>query len=108
MSEAKKDKKSLPVAGVFFLLIVIPLSLMAFLIANGMFKLGVTIKERTVNVLDSKSQEDIKARAVNTANVVAGLLNECKKDLQVATIIPSTETVYKQFISENQKPLWVS
>jgi hypothetical protein len=108
MSEAKKDKKSLPVAGVFFLLIVIPLSLMAFLIANGMFKLGVTIKERTVNVLDSKSQEDIKARAVNTANVVAGLLNECKKDLQVATIIPSTETVYKQFISENQKSLWVS
>ncbi|MDD1637835.1 MAG: cache domain-containing protein [Methylococcaceae bacterium] len=108
MSEAKKDKKSLPVAGVFFLLIVIPLSLMAFLIANGMFKLGVTIKERTVNVLDSKSQEDIKARAINTANVVAGLLNECKKDLQVATIIPSTETVYKQFISENQKPLWVS
>ena len=108
MSEAKKDKKSLPVAGVFFLLIVIPLSLMAFLIANGMFKLGVTIKERTVNVLDSKSQEDIKARAVNTANVVAGLLNECKKDLQVATIIPSTETVYKQFIAENQKPLWVS
>ena len=108
MSNTKKDKQFFTVARVFFLLIVIPLSLMAFLIANGMFKLGVTIKERTVNVLDSKSQEDIKARAVNTANVVAGLLNECKKDLQVATIIPSTETVYKQFISENQKPLWVS
>ena len=79
MSEAKKDKKSLPVAGVFFLLIVIPLSLMAFLIANGMFKLGVTIKERTVNVLDSKSQEDIKARAVNTANEVASFLNGMQK-----------------------------
>ena len=72
-----------------------------------MFKLGVTIKERAVNVLDNKSQEDIKARAVNTANEVASFLMECKKDLQVATIIPSTETVYKQFVSENKKPLWV-
>ena len=102
-----KDKKSLPVAGVFFLLIVIPLSLMAFLIANGMFKLGVTIKERAVNVLDVKSQEDIKARAINTANQVANLLMESKKDLQVATIIPSTEAVYKQFVAENKAPLWV-
>ncbi len=107
MPETKKDKKSLPIAGVFFLLIVIPLSLMAFLIANGMFKLGVTIKERTVNVLDVKSQEDIKARAQNTANQVASFLMECKKDLQVATIIPATEVVYKQFIEENKKPLWV-
>ena len=107
MSETKKDKKSLPVAGVFFLLIVIPLSLMAFLIANGMFKLGVTIKEKAVNVLDTKSQEDIKARAVNTANEVASFLMECKKDLQIATIIPSTDTVYKQFVLENKKPLWV-
>ncbi len=52
MSETKKDKQFFTIGGVFFLLIVIPLSLMAFLIANGMFKLGVTIKERTVNVLD--------------------------------------------------------
>ena len=107
MPETKKDKKSLPIAGVFFLLIVIPLSLMAFLIANGMFKLGVTIKERTVNVLDVKSQEDIKARAQNTANQVASFLMECKKDLQVATIIPATDVVYKQFIDENKKPLWI-
>jgi hypothetical protein len=107
MPETKKDKKSLPIAGVFFLLIVIPLSLMAFLIANGMFKLGVSIKERAVNVLDVKSQEDIKARAVNTANQVASFLMETKKDLQVATIIPSTEAVYKQFISENKKAVWI-
>jgi hypothetical protein len=80
---------------------------MAFLIANGMFKLGVTIKESTLNVLDNKSQEDIRARAVNAANEVANFLMESNKDLQVATIIPSTESVYKQFISENKKPVWV-
>jgi hypothetical protein len=107
MSETKKGKQFFNIGGVFFLLIVIPLSLMAFLIANGMFKLGVTIKERTVNVLDNKVQEDIRARAVNVANEVASFLTECNKDLQVATIIPSTETVYKQFISENKKTVWV-
>ena len=32
---------------------------------------------------------------------------ECNKDLQVATIIPSKETVYKQFVSENKKPVWI-
>jgi len=107
MSKTNKDKRFFNIGGVFFLLIVIPLSLMAFLIANGMLKLGVTIKERTVNVLDSKVQEDIKARAVNTANEVAGFLMQCNKDLQVATIIPSSEAVYKQFVSENKKPVWV-
>jgi len=107
MSKSKRDRQSFSIGGVFFLLIVIPLSLMAFLIANGMFKLGVTIKERAVNVLDAKSQEDIQARAVNTANEIASFLMECKKDLQVATIIPSTENVYKQFVAENKKPLWV-
>lgn len=107
MSETKKNKRFFNIGGVFFLLIVIPLSLMAFLIANGMFKLGVTVKEKTVNVLDTKSQEDIKARAVNTANEVAKFLMETKKDIQVATILPSTETVYKQFVSENKKPVWV-
>ncbi len=107
MSKSKKDRQFFNIGGVFFLLIVIPLSLMAFLIANGMFKLGDTIKERAVNVLDTKAQEDIKARAVNTANEIASFLMECKKDLQIATIIPSTETVYKQFVSENKKPLWV-
>jgi len=48
MSKTNKDKRSFSIGSVFFLLIVIPLSLMAFLIANGMFKLGVTVKERTV------------------------------------------------------------
>lgn len=107
MSKTKKDKQFLPIGSVFFLLIVIPLSLMAFLIANGMFKLGVTIKERTVNVLDARSQEEIKLRAINTAGEVANFLMESKKDLLIATIIPSTEAAYKQFVLENKKPIWV-
>ena len=53
MSKTKKDKQFFNIGGVFFLLIVIPLSLMAFLIANGMFKLGVTIKaEVHVSAID--------------------------------------------------------
>jgi len=107
MSETKKNKQFSTIGGVFFLLIVIPLSLMAFLIANGMFKLGVTIKERAVDVLDQKSQQEMKIRAVNTADEVASFLMGSKKDLLIATIIPATETAYKQFVLESKKPLWI-
>jgi hypothetical protein len=107
MAETKKDKQFFTVGGVFFLLIVIPLSLMAFLIANGMFKLGVTIKERAVNVLDQKSQEEIKIRAINTAEEVANFLNERKKDVLTATILPANDITYKQFLKENKKSIWI-
>jgi len=79
MSETKKGKQLFTVARVFFLLIVIPLSLMAILIANGIFKLGVTVKERAVTVLDQKSQEEIKVRAINTADEVTNFLTERKE-----------------------------
>ena len=107
MADTNKGKQLFTVARVFFLLIVIPLSLMAILIANGIFKLGVTVKEGAVNVLDQKSQQEIKIRAVNTAEEIAGFLNERKKDLLIATIIPTTDAAFKQFVRENRKPLWV-
>jgi hypothetical protein len=107
MSETKKGKQLFTVARVFFLLIVIPLSLMAILIANGIFKLGVTVKERAVTVLDQKSQEEIKVRAINTADEVTNFLMERKKDLLIATIIPASDSAFKKFVSENKKNLWV-
>jgi hypothetical protein len=107
MPENKKDKQLFTVARLFFLLIVIPFSLMAILIANGIFKLGITAKERAINVLDQNSQEEIKIRATNTADEVANFLTERKKDLLIATIIPATESTYKQFINDNKKAIWV-
>jgi hypothetical protein len=80
---------------------------MAILIANGIFKLGVTVKERAVTVLDQKSQEEIKIRATKTADEVASFLNERKKDLMIATIIPASESAFKKFINENKRVLWV-
>jgi hypothetical protein len=106
MSNTTKDKQFFTVARVFFLLIVIPLSLMAILIANGIFKLGVTVREKAVTVLDPKSQEGIKILATNVADEVAGFLMERKKDLLVATILPQTESSYKQFVNENKKDVW--
>jgi len=108
MSEKKQDKQFFTVARVFFLLIVIPLSLMAILIANGIFKLGVTVKERAVNVLDQKSQEEIKIRAINIADEVTNFLTERKKDVLVATIIPATESAYKQFVNDNRRNIWIT
>jgi hypothetical protein len=107
MSETNKGKQLFTVARVFFLLIVIPLSLMAILIANGIFKLGVTVKERAVTVLDQKSQEEIKIRAMNTADEVATFLNERKKDILIATILPAADSAFKKFVNENKKSLWV-
>ena len=107
MPENKKDKQLFTVARVFFLLIVIPLSLMAILIANGMLKLGITAKERAINVLDQKSQEEIKIRAINTADEVANFLTERKKDLLIATILPATDSTYKKFVNENKKAIWI-
>lgn len=106
MSNTKKDKQFFTVARVFFLLIVIPLSLMAILIANGIFKLGVTAREKAVTVLDPKSQEGIKVLATNVADEVAGFLMERKKDLLVATILTPTESSYKRFVNENKKGIW--
>ncbi len=107
MSETKKGKQLFTVARVFFLLIVIPLSLMAILIANGIFKLGVTVKERAVTALDQKSQEEIKVRAMNTAEEIANFLTERKKDILIATIIPASEPIFKKFVNENRKSIWV-
>lgn len=107
MSENKKDKQLFTVGRVFFLLIVIPLSLMAVLIANGIFKLGDTARERAVTVLDQKSQEEIKIRAENIAEDVADFLREREKDLLVTTIIPPTENAFREFVNKNNKAIWV-
>ena len=107
MSQTKKGKRFSNIGGVFFLLIVIPLSLMAFLIANGMFKLGVTIKQNTLSAIDQKSQEEIKIRAINTAEEVANFLNERKKDVLTATILPANDATYKQFLKDSIKNIWV-
>jgi len=107
MSQTKKGKRFSNIGGVFFLLIVIPLSLMAFLIANGMFKLGVTIKQNTLSAIDQKSQEEIKIRAINTAEEVANFLNERKKDVLTATILPANDAAYKQFLKDSTKNIWI-
>ncbi len=107
MPETTQDKQFFTVARIFFLLIVIPLLLMSFLIANGIFQLGDTSGKRAVAVLDQKSQEEIKARASNVAEEVAGFLQEREKDILIATILPSTEAAYKEFVDKNRQPLWV-
>ncbi len=106
MAETTRDKQFFTVARVFFLLIVIPISLMTILIANGIFKVGNIASERAVTGLDQKLQEEIKARTVQTADEVANFLMERKKDLLVATIIPTTDSSFKKFVSENQKNVW--
>ncbi len=107
MSETKKDKQLFTVGRIFFLLIVIPLSLMALLIANGIFKVGETTREQAIAVLDDKSQTEIKMRSINTAGEVAKFLEERRNDILVATIIPTTNSAYKEFTSKKRGYIWV-
>jgi hypothetical protein len=69
--------------------------------------LGVTVKEKTANVLDLKFQEEIKGRAGNAAEEISSFLSERKKDLLIATIIPATDSAFRQFVLENRRSLWV-
>ena len=107
MSETKKDKQFFTVGRIFFLLIVIPLSLMALLIANGIYKVGETTRQQAIAVLDDKSQNEIKMRAINTAGEVAKFLEERRNDMLVATIIPATDSAYKEFTSKKRSYIWV-
>lgn len=107
MSEKNKDKQFFSVGRIFFLLVVIPLSLMAILIANGIFKVGDMARQGAMTVLDQKAQEEIKTRAISVAEEVASFLKEREKDVLVATIIPPTEGAYKDFMSKNTGSLWV-
>ncbi len=107
MSDKNTDKQFFSVGRIFFLLVVIPLSLMAILIANGIFKVGDMARQGAVTVLDQKAQEEIKTRAITVAEEVASFLKEREKDVLVATIIPPTEGAYKDFIQKNTSALWV-
>ena len=107
MSETKKGKQFFTVSRVFFLLIVIPLLLTSFLIANGIFQLGDTSKKGAAAVLDQKAQEEIMNRAVAVADNVASFLKECKKDTLIATILTADAETYKEFIQKNKRDLWV-
>jgi len=68
---------------------------------------GDTARERAVTVLDQKSQEEIKIRAINTADEVASFLKERENDILVATILPATESAYKTFANQKTKGIWV-
>ena len=107
MPKTKTDKQLFTVGRVFFLLIVIPLSLVAFLIANGIYKVGESARTTTMTVLDKKCQEEIKARALSIADEVTDFLRERQRDLLIASILPATEETYKEFVQGNRKSLWV-
>jgi len=107
MSETKKGKQFFTVSRVFFLLIVIPLLLTSFLIANGIFQLGDTSKKGAAAVLDQKAQEEIMMRTVAVAENVASFLQECEKDTLVATILPAKAETYREFMLKNRKALWI-
>ncbi len=105
MTKNENGKQFFTVSRLFFLLIVIPLVLMAFFIANSILQLGDTSKIRTISALDEKFQQTLEARAVSTADNVADFLRQVEKDTLVATIIPETPEAYQEFVDKNRQAL---
>ncbi|MDD5724134.1 MAG: hypothetical protein PHY29_10425 [Syntrophales bacterium] len=107
MAKTTTGKQFFTVARVFFLLIVIPLLLTSFLVANGIFQLGDTSKKGAAAVLDQKAQEEIMMRTAAVSENVANFLRECEKDTLVATILPANAETYKEFMLKSKQALWI-
>ncbi|HVN72436.1 MAG TPA: cache domain-containing protein [Desulfomonilia bacterium] len=106
MPESIKGSRILTVARLFFLLVVIPLLLIASLIAFSIFHIGGLSKTGTMNALDKKSQQELSVRAADVAQNIADFLRERQKDLLITTILPATQETYKQFLETRTYALW--
>jgi PAS domain S-box-containing protein len=112
MYEMKKDKRVhamarlFDMARIFFLLIIIPLSLFIILIYTGIFEVGETTRKHASAVLDEEYQNKIRIRTVHTAYEVAKFLEERKNDLLIASIIPQTGPDYEDFVRRTKSYIW--
>ncbi len=107
MPELKKESRIVTVARLFFLLVVIPLLLISSLIAFSIGHYGGVSKTGATAALDQKSQEEMKVRAVDLGQGIADFLRERQKDVEIATILPTTAAAYKGFLDAKTTELWV-
>lgn len=107
MPESIKGSRLLTVARLFFLLVIIPLLLIASLIAFSIFNLGGLSKTGTMTALDQNAQEEISVRAADLAQTIADFLKERQKDVLITTILPANAQAYKQFLDTKTYDLWV-
>jgi len=107
MAELKKESRIVTVARLFFLLVVIPLLLISSLIAFSIGHYGGVSKTGATLALDQKSQEEIKMRAMDLGQSIADFLRERQKDVEIATILPTTAGAYQGFLTAKTGELWV-
>jgi hypothetical protein len=107
MAESIKGSRILTVARLFFLLVVIPLLLISSLIAFSIVHFGGISRTGATLALDQKSQQEIKVRAVDLAQSIADFVHERQRDALIATILPPTAGVYREFLSTKTGDLWV-
>jgi len=107
MPELKKESRIVTVARLFFLLVVIPLLLISSLIAFSIGHYGGVSKTGATAALDQKSQEEMKVRAMDLGQNIADFLRERQKDVEIATILPTTAAAYQGFLTAKTSELWV-
>jgi hypothetical protein len=107
MPDSNSKPRIFTIARLFFLLVVIPLLLVASLIAFSIFKFGGISKTDTATSLDQKSKNEILTRAIDLSQNIAGFLSERQKDILIATIFPANADTYRSFLDTKTQELWI-
>lgn len=107
MPESNSKPRIFTIARLFFLLVVIPLLLVASLIAFSIFKFGGISKTDATTSLDQKSKNEILTRAIDLSQNIAGFLSERQKDILIATILPVNAETYSSFLNTKTQDLWI-
>jgi signal transduction histidine kinase len=113
--------------GIFVLIKVLPLIVLAWFAWNEIFNLGVTVEDETrklvtnthgvvngvaelatensIQALDDRSREAIERLTTDTARSVAAFLYDRDRDIELAAQLQPDETLYRQFLSARLRPI---
>ncbi|MEA3223179.1 MAG: hypothetical protein U9P49_08460 [Thermodesulfobacteriota bacterium] len=87
----------------FFILIVLPLTIMGVLISRGVVKVGEEATQANLRVLDDRQKHSIEIRTINLSEVAAQFLAEMEKDIRIASILPRNADTYLNFLDSNSR-----
>jgi signal transduction histidine kinase/CheY-like chemotaxis protein len=113
--------------GIFILIKVLPLIVLAWFAWNQIFELANSVKKQisemtkesqdvvglvgslaakdSIRALDAKSREGIERLTTDTAKEVASFLYDCDRDIQYAASLEPTTSDYKKFITTRYRPV---
>lgn len=87
----------------FFILIVLPLTIMGVLISRGVVKVGEEATQANLRILDDRQKHSVEVRTKDLAEAVAQFLTGREKDIRLASILPRDVNTYFNFLNANSR-----